>query len=200
MNGKRWMVAAVVGALAGMGCLYDTGYSGGYSSSGSYRRTSYYPSSNAGRGSSYRRRSAAPLGNWTAESAGPRLGVVYVTGPAAEYMEYQGLSPFLTTFGWQFELQYESGAGGPVGLVEFIPMIAGFDKGMTKPVANLLFGIRTAQNLEVAAGPYFSENGAGLTVALGHSYRHGKMNMPIDYAVTTNPEGVRFSLTFGWNL
>jgi hypothetical protein len=138
--------------------------------------------------------------SWASEFCGPRFGVVYVGGPAGQLMEAQGLSPVLTAWGWQFELQYRGSPEGPTGLVEFVPMLVGLDKGMQHLIGNVLFGVRTAQDFEFVVGPYLSENGVGLTAAVGHTYREGGMNLPVNCAVTTNPNGVRLSLTTGWNL
>jgi hypothetical protein len=139
-------------------------------------------------------------GPWSIDSAGPRMGFVHVTGPIAEAMEAEGEEPFLTLIGWQFEVRYEAEPDGPVGLVEFVPMFAGLEQGKALSSANLLFGARSAGGTELAAGPYLSPSGVGFTAAVGHTFRAGRMNLPVDLAVTTNPEGVRYSLTFGWNL
>ena len=66
--------------------------------------------------------------------------------------------------------------------------------------ANILFGMRSPTDWEFMAGPYISETGHGMTVAVGKTARVGGMAMPINLGVTSTAEGLRYSLTFGWNI
>jgi len=149
-------------------------------------------------------------------SAGPRFGLVQVTGEAADALRSEhGASPTLTAWGWQWEYQYESLANGPTGLLEFVPILAGLEQGLVIPTVNVLFGIRAPGGFEVAAGPNISpvtapdedgdgerevSAGLGLTFALGYNFRIGEMNLPVNLAYVSNEDGPRYSLTFGWNL
>ena len=147
---------------------------------------------------------ALSCGCWMHEGAthagGPRVGLVRVKGPAAEAMEAQGLDPQLVVWGWQFEIQCQDEPHGPTGLVQFVPMIASLGQGESHGLANILVGLRTVEGLEFALGPHLSPNGLGLTVAAGKTFPAGDMNLPVNFAVTTNEKGTRYSLTFGWNL
>jgi len=134
-------------------------------------------------------------------SAGPRMGMVYVTGEAADQLEAAyGLGPSLSTIGWQFEYQYASSEDGPTGLIEFIPLVTGLESELSFVSMNILLGMRSRSQWEFMAGPYLSETGYGMTVAVGKTARIGGMAMPINLGVTSTAEGVRASLTFGWNI
>lgn len=159
------------------------------------------------------------------QSAGPRCGVIFVTGNAAKGLRAKGVDPVLTTWGWQFEYQYETSSEGPVGLVEFVPLLAGMEQGQAIPSANVLFGLRTAPGWEFVIGPNLGPAsrqdtspepepypgaptaesssqtlGIGLTVAVGKTFKAGPMNFPVNLAVVSNHDGVRYSITFGWNV
>jgi hypothetical protein len=134
-------------------------------------------------------------------SAGPRVGLVVVAGQAADQLKAAyGADPVLTAWGWQWEYQYESTPGGPSGLVEFVPLLLGTEQGLTIPTANLLFGMRTAGDKEFAVGPNITEDGVGLTLAVGKTFRPGGMSLPVNFAVVSGADGVRTSITVGWNL
>ncbi len=129
------------------------------------------------------------------------MGLICVTGEAADKLKAgYDAGPLLTAWGWQWEYQYETSEDGPTGLVEFVPFIAGMEQGLPIPVANVLFGMRTATDREFAVGPNLSLSGIGLTVALGKTFRAGPMNLPVNFALVSNAEGVRYSITFGWNI
>jgi hypothetical protein len=134
-------------------------------------------------------------------SAGPRFGLLYVTGEAAEILktEYDA-QPIVTAWGWQIEYQYESSLNGPTGLVEFVPLIAGMEQGLAIPTANVLLGLRTANDNEFVVGPNVSPSGIGLTAAVGKTFHAGPLNLPVNLAIVSNGQGVRYSVTFGWNI
>ena len=141
----------------------------------------------------------APSGGM--RSAGPRMGMVYVTGEAADQLEAAyGLGPVLTTIGWQFEYQYASVEGGPTGLVEFIPLVTGLESELSLVSMNVLFGVRSPTEWEFMVGPYISETGHGMTFAVGKTARMGRMAMPMNLGITGTAEGPRVSFTFGWNI
>jgi hypothetical protein len=129
------------------------------------------------------------------------MGLIVVTGDAAnELKAAYDADPVLTAWGWQFEWQYETSEDGPVGLIEVVPLIAGLDKGLPLPSANLLLGLRRSDGLEFSAGPNASPSGVGMTVAFGKTFQAGELNMPVNLAVVSNKSGLRYSVTFGWNL
>jgi hypothetical protein len=163
---------------------------------GSYGRRPY---SRRGYGRNRNRR--AQTSKWSVNFGGPRMGLIVVTGEAAQQLKAAyDVDPVLTAWGWQFEWQYETSQDGPVGLIEVVPLIAGLDKGVPFPSGNLLLGLRRSDGLEFSAGPNASPSGVGMTVAFGKTFKAGELNMPVNLAVVSNKSGLRYSVTFGWNL
>ncbi len=137
------------------------------------------------------------------QSAGPRVGLVIVTGNDAKTLkdEYD-VAPVLTVVGWQFEYQYAAAEFGPVGLVEFVPLIAGMEQSQFIPTVNVLVGMRTASDNEFGIGANISpgENVVGLTVSVGKTFRADGMSLPMNFAVVSVKDSLRISFTMGWNM
>ena len=120
---------------------------------------------------------------------------------AAKKLLREGRSAaLLTAWGWQFEYQHETSPGGPVGLIEFVPMIAGLEQGLDFCSLSVFAGLRTRRGTEFVIGPYLSPNGSGLGVAVGHTFRAGDLRLPVNVSVTKNNYGERYAVTFGWNM
>jgi len=182
------LAGAALLSVCGSGCLFAT------QGSMEMERNLGRPSS----ASSYR---SGDVKTWRASAGGPRMGLVMVTGEAADQLEMAyDAGPMLTTWGWQFELQYGTEGADLEGIVEIIPLITGMDSELSFKSLNVLMGMRGADGFELCAGPYLSETGRGLTIAVGKTVRTGSMSLPINFAVTSTKEGARYSLTFGWNL
>jgi hypothetical protein len=136
---------------------------------------------------------------------GPRIGLSYASGyNLAAIREFMGdstfsLDPFLTLFGWQFEWRYFQTANGDAGLIEFIPMIAGFDQGLILPSANILVGYRTRNGFEIGCGPNLSLAGGGMVFAIGNNFTNGHVNFPVNLAIVRGRDTVRLAFTFGFN-
>ncbi|RLD23307.1 MAG: hypothetical protein DRI71_05625 [Bacteroidetes bacterium] len=92
---------------------------------------------------------------------GPRMGVSYTIGDAAERLQaskseggYE-MFPVITQFGYQFETQYLS-AGSFQALLEVIVLVGGLESGKFIPSVSLLNGFRSSANgWEFAFGPTF---------------------------------------------
>ena len=97
---------------------------------------------------------------------GPRMGVVFVTGTAADVIKapksiggFNGY-PVMFQFGYQWEQQYLN-EGNFQALFEFIPLITGLEQGMFIPSFTMMNGIRNNKNgWEFAFGPTFTINKA----------------------------------------
>ncbi len=140
-------------------------------------------------------------GTWTVHSAGPRMGVVYVTGEAADTLKRDyDAGPVFSAFGWQFEFQYNIEDADITGLVELIPLALGMEQGVFLPSGSALVGLRTGNNWEFAVGPNLSMSGIAMTITVGKTYRVGSLNLPVNFAVVSNDTGLRYSITFGGNL
>ncbi len=135
------------------------------------------------------------------ELAGPRVGLTYVfPGKTADALKDDiGMTPFFTQFGWQFEHQYFALDNGVAGLVEFVGLIGGLEQGKFLPSASVLIGVRGAKGGEFAFGPNISLTGASFVFAVGHSYKVGSLNFPVNFAVVPSTNGVRASILMGFN-
>ncbi len=135
------------------------------------------------------------------ELSGPRIGFTFIgAGSTADALKTEfNASPFITQFGWQFEKQYFALDNGTAGLVEFVGLIGGLEQGLFLPSANMLVGVRSSSGAEFAFGPNISISGAAFVLAVGHTYKSGSLNFPVNFAVVPSSKGVRFSLLFGFN-
>lgn len=132
--------------------------------------------------------------------SGPRFGVTYVTeGSTAQYLNRMhqmdstqiaefGNIPFTTTtqYGWQWETRFADTGGPVVGLVEWIALISGMEKGMFLPSLSSLVGVRGEGGFEFATGPNVSASGLSFIFALGYNYKKGDLNLPINIAFVPN--------------
>ncbi len=134
---------------------------------------------------------------------GPRLGVTYVPGNGmlADRLESHGFGRLLSQFGWHFEYQVIPEGGGPQFVIQFVPLLAGVEYSKLIPTATLAIGVRLPSGFEFGMGPnvMISENPrSALTVAIGKSIDYGGVSIPINLAISTNPDGQRVSLIFGY--
>lgn len=91
--------------------------------------------------------------------SGPRMGFSVFTGKGAEILQapenkggYDGL-PFMTQFGYQFEIKYLN-EGDFQALFEILPMISGLEQGLFIPSLSFLNGLRSNKTgWEVGFGP-----------------------------------------------
>ena len=154
---------------------------------------------------------------------GPRIGATYINnGTVRDYLDSENKSPVITQFGWQFETRLFTAEDGTSALLEFVPLIGGFDQGLFLPSISILTGIRNAtdakMSLEFAVGPNFSitrnwENKAapsiGLVIAVGTSIKKSNINFPINLVFVPSvgekhdgkdyETGWKLSLIFGFN-
>lgn len=134
---------------------------------------------------------------------GPRLGVTYVTGNGslARELSKNGFGRLLSQFGWHFEYQVIPEGGGPQFVIQFIPLISGVEYSKIFPTTTLAIGVRLPNGIEFGMGPNVLLAGSprtALTIAVGKSFNYGGVSIPINVAVTTNPEGQRISLVVGY--
>lgn len=141
--------------------------------------------------------------------SGPRFGVTYVAGDGELYqsLERQGIGRVISQFGWHFERQVIPDGGGPQFVIQFVPMIAGVEYGKFVPGATLAMGIRMPRGWEFGMGPNIVATKdefdaikarTSLVIAFGKSLDYGGVSIPINLAMSTSPEGNRFSLLFGY--
>jgi len=140
---------------------------------------------------------------------GPRFGVTYIAGDTELYKELkaQNVGRVVSQFGWHFERQIIPDGGGPQFVVQFVPMIAGVEYGKFVPGATVAMGIRMPRGWEFGMGPNIvaTKNDldkvkarTSLIVALGKSINYGDVSIPINFAISTSPDGNRYSVIFGY--
>lgn len=145
--------------------------------------------------------------------SGPRVGFTIIgDGSAKDRLLDGGYSPFIIQFGWQFETRIFTTENGTSGLVEWVLLVGGVEKGLFLPSVSMLFGVREGKGgFEFGFGPNLSLSGIGMAFAVGGSFKSDKINIPINLALvpsvnnslnntsTKQPTGVRVSLLIGFN-
>lgn len=141
------------------------------------------------------------------QMSGPRFGFTYLSaGSTAQYLNRihemdsltyltDGAIPFTytTQYGWQWESRFADTGGPVVGLVEWLALIGGMEKGMFLPSLSSLVGIRSENGFEFATGPSVSASGLSFVFALGYNYTKGDLNLPINIAFVPDKQGPRNS-------
>tara|TARA_R110001592_G_scaffold62377_6_gene190901 strand:- start:10909 stop:11490 length:582 start_codon:yes stop_codon:yes gene_type:complete len=126
--------------------------------------------------------------------AGPRLGFTFISaGPIADVLnegfdndiEMNGStgSAFTTLYGWQWESRFADGGGQVVGIVEWIVLVGGMEKGMFLPSASSIIGARMDNGLELGVGPNLSLSGIGMVFGIGYNFKSGNLNLPVNISV-----------------
>ena len=126
--------------------------------------------------------------------AGPRLGFTFISaGPIADVLNegfdndierYGSTGSAMTTlYGWQWESRFADGGGQVVGIVEWIVLVGGMEKGMFLPSASSIIGARMANGLEFGVGPNLSLSGIGMVFGMGYNFKSGNLNLPINISV-----------------
>lgn len=144
------------------------------------------------------------------QMSGPRFGFTYVSeGSSAQFLnrvheldstqyhqDFGNGLPFTytTQYGWQWESRFADTGGPVVGLVEWVALIGGMEKGLFLPSFSSLVGIRSQKGLEFATGPNLSASGLAFVFALGYNYTKGDLNLPINVALVPSKQGPRNSV------
>ena len=124
---------------------------------------------------------------------GPRVGATFITQGSAADVVNEGIdydnnmfgttgTAFTSQYGWQWETRFADSGGDVVGIVEWIVLVAGMEKGRFLPSASSLVGARTSKGLEFAIGPNLSLAGVSMAFALGYNFTSGKLNIPVNLA------------------
>lgn len=166
--------------------------------------------------------------------SGPRIGVTVVTpGSSSDFIQNclmpgdegwgESTPSVVTQYGWQLETRFADGEN-VVGLVEWVFLVGGMEKGLFLPSVSSLFGLRSENGLEAAIGPNVSLSGFGMVLAGGFTIKGDNINIPVNLSfvpsknktyetnswdpVTGIPStskidyktGARVSITIGFNL
>jgi hypothetical protein len=140
--------------------------------------------------------------------SGPRLGVSYaINSNAAQLKRLSNahMGRYLSQFGWHFEYVVSPRVKGPSFVVEAIPFIGGVEYGKIIPSATVAMGVRLPAGFEFGMGPmaYFTGDnknpvGTSLVVAIGQNLVYNSVNIPLNLAIATSPDGARLSFVFGY--
>lgn len=132
---------------------------------------------------------------------GPRMGVTYITGPAAQAkLDQYHLQPIMSVVGWHFEQTSRPRSGGPQLVIEQVIAVAGLDQGKAIPSGSLLFGIRTPAGLEFGMGPNISPVGVALAMGIGKSFQWGGVTIPLNLALVRSRGALRTTFLVGYAL
>ena len=131
--------------------------------------------------------------------AGPRVGVTMVSAGSLASILRKDVSLFsddireewtgstgkygavMSQYGWQWESRFLDG-GDVVGLVEWIALVGGMEKGLFLPSVSSMVGLRTASGFEFATGPNLSLGGIAMVIGIGKTLKFGKLNVPVNIA------------------
>jgi len=144
---------------------------------------------------------------------GPRVGITFIgDGSSKQQLEEKGYSPVISQFGWQFETRIFTTPTGLSGLVEWVLLVGGIEKGIFLPISSMLLGVRGKKGFEFGLGPNLSVSSFGMVLAAGSSFKSGKMIFPITLAIVPSVKnswysdsgereatGIRVSLLIGFN-
>ena len=129
--------------------------------------------------------------------SGPRVGITMITsGSLASVI--RGDVPFfsnevreewtgstgkygaaISQYGWQWETRFSDG-GEVTGIVEWVALVGGMEKGLFLPSVSSMVGLRTDKGIEFAVGPNLSLGGIAMVFGAGYNFKFGKLNLPVN--------------------
>ena len=145
----------------------------------------------------------APPPARTLELSGPRFGVTMLSQGVIDTLKKERnitIGSTISQFGWQFEKQFYSKAGGVTALNEWVALLGGLDQGVAIPSLSWLIGLRTKEGAEFGVGPNVTPAGVALVVSAGVTFKAGIMNVPMNFAVVPSKSGTRVSVLTGFTL
>jgi len=137
--------------------------------------------------------------------AGPRIGTVFISSSLASGFlnnevplfddkmpkDYKdGKGAITSLYGWQFESRFADG-GDITGIVEWIILAGGVERGKLLPSVSSLVGVRTSSGLEFAVGPNLSIGGIAMVFGMGYNFKVGELNMPVNFAFVPGRQATR---------
>ena len=132
----------------------------------------------------------------------------------------------MSQYGWQWETRFSDG-GNVTGIVEWIALVGGMEKGMFLPSVSSMVGLRNSKGIEFTVGPELSLGGIAMLIGAGYNFRFGELNVPVSITyvpsqnrtyytdeerdpmtdeiirpeyLVTHPTGARISVMVGFNL
>jgi hypothetical protein len=137
--------------------------------------------------------------------AGPRFGMVYITdSPGSTFLNgdlalddiFEGVPNYndvakaavTSLYGWQWESRFADG-GDVTGIVEWIALVGGMEKGKFLPSVSSMVGARSASGFEFAMGPNLSLTGVSMVFGVGYNFKSGNLNIPVNIAFVPGRKG-----------
>ena len=84
----------------------------------------------------------------------------------------------MSQYGWQWETRFSDG-GNVTGIVEWIALVGGMEKGMFLPSVSSMVGLRNSKGIEFTVGPELSLGGIAMLIGAGYNFRFGELNVPV---------------------
>jgi hypothetical protein len=140
--------------------------------------------------------------------AGPRLGLVYISAsPGSSFLngddngapfdlnedwDKDAKGALTTLYGWQWETRFADG-GDVTGIVEWIALVGGMEKGKFLPSVSSMVGLRTSSGFEFAAGPNvtISTDPIAMVFGLGYNFKSGNLNIPVNIGFIAGRAGTQ---------
>ena len=131
--------------------------------------------------------------------AGPKVGVTMVQSGSLASILRKDVSMFsddirqewtgstgkygavMSQYGWQWESRFADG-GDITGVVEWIALVGGMEKGMFLPSVSSMVGLRNSKGIEFTVGPELSLGGLAMLIGAGYNFKFGKLNVPVNIA------------------
>jgi len=151
--------------------------------------------------------------------AGPKLGITMVQSGSLSSILRKDVSMFsddvrqewtgsagkygavMSQYGYQWETRFSDG-GNVTGIVEWIALVGGMEKGMFLPSLSSTVGLRNSKGIEFTVGPELSLGGIAMLIGAGYNFKFGKLNVPV--SITYSPSQNRTyneeaeSAVYGW--
>jgi hypothetical protein len=133
--------------------------------------------------------------------SGPRFGFTALSDGVVQRLHEREIDvrPAISQFGWQFEKEFFSKAGGLAALNEVVVLAGGLEQGVVLPSVSWMVGLRSPSGVEFGLGPNITPAGVALAMAGGVTFRSGALNVPVTFAVVPSRDGMRVSMLTGFN-
>jgi hypothetical protein len=128
--------------------------------------------------------------------AGPKVGITMVQSGSLASILRKDVSMFsdevrqewtgstgkygaiMSQYGWQWETRFSDG-GNVTGIVEWIALVGGMEKGMFLPSVSSMIGLRNSKGIEFTLGPELSLGGVAMLIGAGYNFKFGELNVPV---------------------
>jgi hypothetical protein len=84
----------------------------------------------------------------------------------------------MSQYGWQWESRFADG-GNVTGIVEWIALVGGMEKGHFLPSVSSMVGLRNSKGIEFTVGPELSLGGVAMLIGAGYNFKFGELNVPV---------------------